>query len=54
MKSLWILSEQRRLEVQKTLDTLTQTSGYNNYCFNGPPEPENTPPRHRAADVVPD
>jgi len=25
---LWILSEQRRLEVQKTLDTLTQTSGF--------------------------
>ena len=30
VKSLWILSEQRRLEVQKTLDTLTQTSGYTN------------------------
>ena len=28
MKSLWILSEQRRLEVQKTLDTLTQTSDF--------------------------
>jgi len=26
---LWILSEQRRLEVQKTLDTLTQTSDFN-------------------------
>ncbi len=28
MKSLWILSEHRHLEVQKTLDTLTQTSGF--------------------------
>ena len=31
MKSLWMLSEHRRLEVQKTLDTLTQTSDYVNY-----------------------
>ena len=28
MKSLWILSEQRRLEVQKNIDTLTQTSDF--------------------------
>ena len=30
MKSLWMLSEHRRLEVQTTLDTLTQTSVYIN------------------------
>jgi len=32
---LWILSEQRRLEVQKTLDTLTQTSDYINCGGSG-------------------
>jgi len=31
VKSLWILSAQRRLEMQKTLDTLTQTSDYNTH-----------------------
>jgi len=28
VKSLWILSEERSLELQKTLDTLTQTSDF--------------------------
>ena len=46
MKSLWILSAQRRLEVPKTLDTLTQTSVISNYDYHllhtnqGSPIPE--------------
>ena len=35
MKSLWILSEERSLELQKTLDTLTQTSDLNNLLGSG-------------------